>query len=52
MASPKQVPLHPYMCAHSAPSRVWEFGPNGWSSREWKKGEKMDYIRSVLGRPE
>lgn len=34
-----------------APNRVWEpTGRGGWSSREWRPGEKLKYEREVLGR--
>lgn len=31
------------------PERVWERTPDGWTSREWRSGEKDQYAREVLG---
>jgi hypothetical protein len=53
MPKKDEVPaVNPYTCACKPPSRVWELGPNGWHSRQWKKGEKAKYAREVLGQVE
>ena len=36
-------------CKYPAPSRFWFQTENGWASREWKKGEREQYEREVLG---
>ena len=36
-------------CHYPPPLRVWEWTGEGWASREWRKGEKLQYAREVLG---
>jgi len=37
-------------CSFPAPNRCSVETENGWSTREWDRGEKAQYEREVLGR--